>query len=55
MPADELERLLKLNDCYSIHFMAKDADGDTLFVDIEGSTANKILEYLQNSIRSKTI
>lgn len=49
--ANEINRVMKMQKCLSVKFHAKDADGDTVFVDIEGEQAQNILDYLKRGIQ----
>lgn len=48
--ANEAERVLKMEKCLSVKFHAKDAHGDTVFVDIEGKPAQELLDYVKRGL-----
>lgn len=53
--ANEAERVLKMEKCVSVKFHAKDKDGDTVFVDIEGKAAQEVLDFLKRGLTGDAI
>lgn len=47
---NDVARIEKMQKCVSIDFHAKDVHGDTIFVTIEGTVAQDILDIIKSSI-----
>lgn len=53
--ANEAERVMKMEECVSVKFHAKDKDGGTVFVDIEGKAAQEVLDFLKRGLTGDAI
>jgi hypothetical protein len=47
--ANDIERFFKIEQCMGVKLHGKDKDGDMVFVDIEGDTAQEILNCLKSA------
>ena len=54
MMANEAERIMKMDKCLSVRFHAKDKDGDTVFVEVEGKAAQELLDYIQQGLQGSS-
>ncbi len=48
------QRMLKMRNCRSVKFHAKDEHGDSVFVEFEGEEADAILQYLLKGLLEKS-